>query len=393
LTTLFIVVGLLVLAVWIGRHRQVARTLREEPSLAADPAAPPPSPAPLVSVLIPARNESANISRALGALLSQNYPAFEVIVADDRSDDDTPRILRDFAAKDPRLRLVEIRELPGGWTGKNHALRQAAAVARGDLLLFLDADVALDPGALSVITSYFLAKRLDMFSLILRLDSRSFWEKALRVLAGTVLLFRFPLRRVNDPGSSSAFANGQLIMMRSTVYRAVGGHERVKSVLLEDIALARLVKSEGHRLGLAYGFNVAAARMYSSLGDFARGWTRIFYSALDQSPARLLAVALFVSVFNLFPYFALIFSGVVLATRGVTAPPLALLGVALAQIALVLRIMVRLHRVSRCEIAYALLHLPATVILLAVLLRAASRRFSPAGIKWKGVRYDTRHRP
>jgi len=368
-------------------------TLREDPFLVVDPAAARSEPAPLISVLIPARNESVNIRRTLDALLLQNYPAFEVVVADDRSDDDTPRILREFAAKDRRLRLVEIRELPEGWTGKSHALQQAAAVARGDLFLFLDADVALDPGALSVLASHFLAGGFDMFSLVLRLDSRSFWEKALRVLAGTVLLFRFPLHRVNDPGSPHAFANGQLILMRADVYRAVGGHERVRSVLLEDIALARLVKGQGRRLGLAYGFDVAAARMYSSLRDFARGWTRIFFSAMDRSPARLLAVALWVGVVNLFPYFALIFSGVVLATRGVSAAPLALLLLAVAEIALILRLMTRLHRVSRCESAYAFLHLPATVILLAVLLCAASKRFSPAGIEWKGVRYDTRHRP
>jgi chlorobactene glucosyltransferase len=368
-------------------------TLREEPFLVADAAALPPSPAPLISVLIPARNEAANISRALDALLSQNYPAFEVIVADDRSEDDTPGILRDFAAKDPRLRLVEIRRLPEGWTGKNHALRQAAAIARGEILLFHDADVALDPGALSVLTSHFLANRLDMFSLILRLDSRSFWEKALRVLAGSVLLFRFPLAKVNNPTSSRAFANGQLIMMRAEVYRAVGGHDRVKSVLLEDIALARLVKAEGRRLGLACGFDLAAARMYSSLPDFWKGWTRIFYSAFGGNPARLLALALLLAVSSLFPYFALFYAMTVLATQGVSVAPLALLILAAAQLALLLWVMARLHRVSRSEVPYAFLHLPAVVILLGILCAAASKRFSPAGIQWKGVPYPTRPRP
>jgi len=346
----------------------------------------------MMSILIPARNEADNISRALDVLLTQDYPSFEVIVADDRSEDETASVVRSFLGKDPRVRLVEIRELPEGWTGKNHALSEAAKVARGDLLLFHDADVALDPGALSVVTSYFLENRLDMLSLILRLDSRSFWEKVLRVLAGSVLLFRFPLRLVNDPKSPRAFANGQLILMRSQVYRAVGGHERVKSILLEDIALARLVKGEGHRLGLAYGFDLAAARMYSSLGEFWKGWTRIFYSALRGSPARLLAATLLLAVFSLSPYFALIFAGVVLAAEGVSTPPLALLALAGAEIAVILWLMARLHRMSRCESAYVLLHLPAVVILLGILLWAASKRLSPTGIEWKGVRYDTRRR-
>jgi len=344
----------------------------------------------MISVLIPARNEAGNLSRALDALLVQDYPAFEVIVADDRSGDDTASVARSFAARDSRVRLVEIRELPEGWTGKSHALLEAVAEARGDVLLFHDADVALDPGALSVVTAYFLSNRLDMLSLILRLDSRSFWEKTLRVLAGSVLLFRFPLIEVNDPDSSRAFANGQFILMRSEVYRAVGGHERVKSVLLEDIALARVVKEEGHRLGLAYGFDVAAARMYSSLADFVRGWTRIFYSALGGSPARLLAAVLLLSVFSLSPYVTLIYAAALVAAGEVSPAPVALLVLAAAEVAAVLWLMVRLHRMSRCERAYALLHPAAVVVLLGILLWAASRRFSPTGIEWKGVRYPTR---
>jgi cellulose synthase/poly-beta-1,6-N-acetylglucosamine synthase-like glycosyltransferase len=392
LTTLLIAIGVLVLAVWVWRYRMITGTLREDPFLRARAEASPSRliGTPTISVLIPARNEAGNIPRALDALLAQNYPAFEVIVTDDRSEDDTPHIVRSFLAKDRRLRLLESRELPEGWTGKSYALWQAAREARGEILLFHDADVALDPGALSVITSYFVENRLDMLSLILRLDSRSFWEKSLRVLAGSVLLFRFPLSEVNDPKSPRAFANGQLIMMRSEVYRAVGGHRRVKSILLEDIALAGLVKHEGHRLGLAYGFDVAAARMYSSLGDFWKGWTRIFYSALRGSPARLLAAALLLTVFSLSPYIALIFAAVLLAAQGVSPAPLALLFLAAAEIALLLRLMVKLHRMSRCESAYALLHLPASVILLGILLSAMSKRFSQNGIEWKGVRYDTR---
>ena len=384
--------GLVVLAAWVRRHGQVTRALREEPFLRAGTGTPPPRAAatPMISVLIPARNEAGNLSRALDALLVQDYPAFEVIVADDRSGDDTASVARSFAARDSRVRLVEIRELPEGWTGKSHALLEAVAEARGDVLLFHDADVALDPGALSVVTAYFLSNRLDMLSLILRLDSRSFWEKTLRVLAGSVLLFRFPLIEVNDPDSSRAFANGQFILMRSEVYRAVGGHERVKSVLLEDIALARVVKEEGHRLGLAYGFDVAAARMYSSLADFVRGWTRIFYSALGGSPARLLAAVLLLSVFSLSPYVTLIYAAALVAAGEVSPAPVALLVLAAAEVAAVLWLMVRLHRMSRCERAYALLHPAAVVVLLGILLWAASRRFSPTGIEWKGVRYPTR---
>ncbi|HUV38294.1 MAG TPA: glycosyltransferase family 2 protein [Planctomycetota bacterium] len=387
-----ILIGILslVLLMWVLRHGMMTRTLRDDPHLAADPDAPIPDDRPLVSVIIPARNEARNIRRTLDALLVQHYPRFEVIVADDRSNDETPGIVGDVAARDKRVRLIKISELPEGWTGKNHALWRAQQDARGELLLFLDADVALDPGALAVLVADLLDHHVDMLSTLLRLDSHSFWEKSIRVVLGSILMVRHPLRQVNDPRSTVAFANGQLILIRSDVYREIGGHASVKSILLEDVALAHEVKRRGKRLRAAYGFDLASARMYDSLGEIFRGWRRIYYSGFGGSAARVLFGVVLLVVFTLFPYFCLVFSGATLVADGFSAGTLALLVLSIVEIAVMLALMVRMHRLSRCEVAYVAMHPAAGLIALGILLAAASRRFAPGGIVWKGTRYDTR---
>jgi chlorobactene glucosyltransferase len=389
LTTVFIVIVSLVFVFWVVRYVDFIKARREGPFLEADAAAPPPDPAPMISVLIPARNEAANIRRTLEKLLSQNYPAFEVIVADDRSEDDTPRILREFAAKDPRVQSLEFRDLPEGWTGKNHVLWQCARKARGEILLLLDADVALDPGALPVMTDYFLEHRLDMLSLLLRGESSSFWEQAVGPITVTALMLRFPPEKVNDPKSRVAFAAGQVLMIRTDVYRAVGGHESVRSFLLEDMALARRVKRHGYRLHLAYGFDLAATRMYSSLGEFYRGWTRIFYCTLQGSIRRLFAGALFLVLFTLFPYVALIFAAARLATGAHDTRLLVLLVLSVVQIAVMMSLMTGLIRMGRGIPLYVVMHLPAGVIATAIFLSAIAKRFSKK-ITWKGTSYDIR---
>jgi cellulose synthase/poly-beta-1,6-N-acetylglucosamine synthase-like glycosyltransferase len=206
-----------------------------------------------------------------------------------------------------------------------------------------------------------------------------------------MLLLRHPLRKVNDPDETDAFANGQLIMMRADVYREVGGHESVRSVLLEDIALARRVKEAGRRLRVAYGFDLAASRMYASFGALWRGWSRIFYSALRASLPRMMVSVLLLAVFTVLPYAALLYALVALAVGAADAASLVVLAVISAAAVVVMKaLMVRLHRMTRCESIYVALHFPASLFALAVLVNAMARRFSSRGIEWKDTRYDTR---
>ena len=141
--------------------------------------APPPADAPLVSVCIPARNEETNIRRCVEAVLHQDYPNFEVIVLDDRSTDATPSLLKEIASRDSRLVPVSGSDLPEGWAGKPHALYQAASVARGQWLCFVDADTFLEPNALSSVFAKTMETKADLFTVITNQILITFWERTI----------------------------------------------------------------------------------------------------------------------------------------------------------------------------------------------------------------------
>jgi chlorobactene glucosyltransferase len=250
-----------------------------------NPAPPPPDP-PLISVCVPARNEQRNIHACVESILAQDYPHFEVIVLDDRSTDTTPEILNNLA-KVANLRKVSLKVIPGsdlptGWAGKPHALFQASAVARGEWLCFIDADTFLSPVTLSSCYTKALETKADMFTIMTFQVLGSFWEKVVMPIVMTALSVGFSPRKVNDPKTRDAIANGQFILIKRSVYNAVGGHERVKDQIVEDKAIAEQVKWNGYRLVVATGYSIARTRMYTSLPEMWEGWTKNIYLGLSD---------------------------------------------------------------------------------------------------------------
>lgn len=250
--------------------------------------APPPANAPLISICIPARNEENNIRRCVEAALAQNYPNIEVIVLDDRSTDSTLTQLREIASRDSRLIPISGSELPEGWAGKPFALFQASAAARGEWLCFVDADTFLAPTAISSCYVKAIETHADMFTTMNEQILGSFWEKVVMPLVMTALSVGFSPRKVNDPHTRDAIANGQFIMIRRTVYDAIGGHEKVKDQIVEDKAISEQVKWNGHRLVVADGSQVISTRMYTSLPSMWEGWTKNIYLGLRGHPSMLM---------------------------------------------------------------------------------------------------------
>ena len=340
----------------------------------------------LVSVIVPAKDEEANIRAALETILAQTYPRLEVIVVDDRSRDRTADVVREVAAADPRVRLVQVRELPDGWFGKPHAMHVAAAQARGDWLLFVDADCRQAPHSVQASVGFLAGQGGDMFSLWPVLEMHGFWENAVQPVAGSVLVAWFRPEWVNDPKRRTAFANGQYILIRRATFEAVGGYEPVRREIVEDIALARVVKGAGHRLLNAVGRDLFTTRMYTDLRGMRKGWTRIYYGAF-KGVGWLLAVIVLTSLFTLIPFAALAASAVAMAGGRTDPWTVAVWAVSLATVLALFVTMRRYFILGRANPWYLLFYPLAVLFVLGFQVRALMRALGLGSVTWRGTTY------
>ena len=266
-----------------------SRALSEE-------AAGSPADAPVVSLVIPARNEARNIARCVESALASTYPRLEVLVVDDHSTDDTGRIVREIARRDARLRIVEPAPLPASWFGKQWACAAGAAAATGELLGFMDADTWQAPDLIPRTVNAMRARGSDFITVAGTQEMGSFWEKMLQPQVFAVLLARFGGTEVVNESrrASDKIANGQCIFVRREAYDAVGGHAAVKHTVAEDLALAQLFHARGHRTTMVLGLEQLHTRMYTSLGELVAGWGKNLYAGgIDAMPLGALGRVLF----------------------------------------------------------------------------------------------------
>ncbi len=246
---------------------------------------------PLVSVIVPARNEAVNIEACVRSLSRSEYPAFEIIVVDDRSEDGTGALARAVpAGRARRLQVLEGLELPRGWLGKPWACRQGADAAQGDLLLFTDADTTHGPRLLGRAVAGLLEERADLLTIVGRQLMESFWERLVQPQVFLAMLFRFPAFEgtAKNDRWRDAIANGQFMLFPRSSYRSVGGHGAVRDEVAEDLALAQRVKRAGLALRIRSAEDDFATRMYRSLGELVDGWTKnIVLGGLQSFPPRL----------------------------------------------------------------------------------------------------------
>ncbi len=261
-------------------------------------------PAPLVSVVIPARNEERSIGTCLESVCASDYPDFEVIVVDDRSDDATANVARSVPrGRARRVLVVEGDELPEGWFGKPWACAQGVRGTQGGLLLFTDADTVHSPELLGMAVAGLEEDRADALSVMGRQLMETFWERVIQPQIFLLMVLRFPdLRRHCEPDRwKGAIANGQFILIRRTTYDDVGGHEAVKNEVVEDLRLAQILCQAGKRLSIREAEAHFATRMYRSLGELIAGWSKNMATGARQSlppavGALLMPVALLTGV-------------------------------------------------------------------------------------------------
>ncbi len=243
---------------------------------------PLPSALPRVSLLVPARNEEKNIITCLTALTAQNYPDFEIVVLDDHSTDATPRLVEDFAARDPRLRMIRGKPLPAGWTGKNWACHQLSQAAGGDIFIFTDADNFHADDAVSRTVGWMEKLGLELLSAFPQQITVTLGERMVVPVFDLFVYSFLPLwlTYASSYPSLSA-ANGQWIAFTRAGYARIGGHAAVRTKIVEDVAIARRAKTLGCRILTASGHNAVFGRMYHSFREVWYGFSKNAFGLMD----------------------------------------------------------------------------------------------------------------
>lgn len=248
--------------------------------------------APSVAVIIPVRNEEAEVEAALRSVLRLDYPALQVVVINDRSTDSTPLILQRVAEAHPRLTLITITDLPEGWLGKNHALYQGYLSTTTEWMLFTDADVLFAPQALKKAMYYAEEKRLDHLVVMPEVTSRSTLFKSVMTTFALMLDVRQRPWAVSNPKSGASIGIGAFNLVRRTAYERAGTHTALSLRPDDDLKLGQRIKRTGGRADILYGNGEVSLQWYTSLGEFMRGLMKNTFSVANYNPLLALGFVL-----------------------------------------------------------------------------------------------------
>lgn len=370
--------------IWLKRHLDVYIASREHILSSAD--APQDRKAlPPLSMLVAGKEEEENIERCVRGLLAQDYPQLEVIAINDRSEDRTGAIIDRLATEDERFRALHVDHLPDGWFGKNNAMRLGVEQSSHDWLCFTDADCVFDsPDLLAASVAYAQREGIEFLSVLPRLEAITAAEKIVQPVAGAILVYWNPPQKVNNPKSSAAYANGAFMLMTRQAYEKLGGHEAVKATLNEDMHFARRAKALGVPFRVIRSADMYRVRMYTTLNQIWRGWSRIFYGCFG-TPARLIASFLLLLLASMSPYLTLLLSPLAGNDAGWLA--LAAGWAILCQQS----IMWRYYPISGLPAPWALTYPLGTGVVLGLLLNALAKSFGATRTNWRGTVYTAGH--
>jgi len=278
---------------------------------------------PLVSVMIPARNEADKIDETIKHLLNQTYDDYEIILLDDNSTDDTEAVAREAAEGSERLQIIKGQALPNGWLGKNWACHQIAQVANGEILIFTDADVHWQPEALISVIAEMERTDADLLTVWPTQTTVTWGERLCVPLMAVVVIGYLPILATHYV-SLSIFgaANGQCMIWRREAYRKIGGHAAVRDNVLEDVTMGRMVKAMGMRLRMADGNRLIGCRMYENWRAVRDGYAKNILAGYGGWVATLLLATVFHWLIFLFPLVWLLFGRDWSALSGWPAVPL-----------------------------------------------------------------------
>lgn len=332
---------------------------------------------PPVSVLVPARNEEKNIANCIKGLISQDYSDFEIIVLNDHSEDRTAEIVHQFGALDSRVKLIEGEALPEGWTGKNWACHQLSQAARGELLIFTDADNLHATTAIANTVGWMQKLDLGLFSAFPQQITVTLAEKLVIPIIDLFVYAALPLWLTYYARSPSlAAANGQWIAFTREAYQQIGGHQEVRNQIVEDVELSRLAKRKGIRILTSPGTGVVLGRMYNSLRETWDGFSKNLFGLMGYKTTPFFIVLLVLLSSCVLPYIL------------VGLSPLTIV----ASITIALNLLLRLVLVLKYKhpaLTSLVLH-PLAIIFTTMIALNSFRCYRRGRVQWKGREIDLR---
>jgi glycosyltransferase involved in cell wall biosynthesis len=359
---------------WIVQFTRAVRGLAKLPRLARI------SPAetadcPRVSVVFAARDEAEKLPAALGSMLAMDYPDFEVIAVDDRSQDGTAQILDDAAQRNPRMKVVHVRELPAGWLGKPHALEKGSERATGEWLLFTDADVHFAPEVLRRAMAVARRDALDHLSLLAKIDLSGFWETVATLYFGVGFAFGVEPWRVPAPESRRYMGAGYFQLVRRSAYETIGTHRRLALEVVDDMKLGKLVKLGGFRSGVAVAESLVHLRWNRGLRELVHSVTKNFFAAGGFRVWVTLLMILATLLASVVPFLALAFAhGFALICAAVAA-------------ALAVIFLSGAARHAEISWLYGFTHPLGALLFCYMMLRSMVFTLWRGGIEWRGTFY------
>jgi chlorobactene glucosyltransferase len=383
-------------ALWVGALVVVVVRFLDSRRLDTHSAAVPPD-APMVSVIIPARNEAANIERCLRSVLASTYAPLEVLVVDDHSTDGTGSIARRIAVEDAtrqpngtsRVRVLNAPDLPDGWFGKQWACHTAAHEARGALFCFTDADTTHGPELLARSVNALRERGSALFTVAGHQEAVSFWEKAIQPFVFATLLSRYGGTEGMSRSTRALdkIANGQYLLITREAYQTAGGHEAVRAHVAEDLRLAQLFTTLALPVHMELAQHHLSTRMYTSLGEIRRGWGKnIFAAGRDTLPLGPLTRRIFPFIFPLPGLVPLIPPVMLLlGALGVLGPGALLFGSVAT--AATLLFWMGVYAYARLNPLWAFCFPLAAIVFSAISAEAAWRGNR---VSWKGRAYESR---
>ncbi len=341
---------------------------------------------PKVSIILPARNEQDYIERCLDSLIKQDYGNYEIIVIDDSSDDNTGKIIAEYAKENSKIIPVTAKPKPEGWMGKNWACMEGFRKSSGELLLFTDADTKHSKNVVSLAVAHLQSTNLDALSTIPKLMTFDFWTNVTLPMISTFLHTRFSALNVNNPTKKTGYFFGSFFILKKKTYEDVGMHEGVKHEIIEDGALGKKVKEQGHKMKLVRGEHLIEAVWARDGATLWNALKRLMIPLYLQSSK--IAIAIFFAItFLLFIPFPIFVTSLIIPSETISTKIVCILS-ALASILIYTGAVIEIKVGLKLKLVYALFAPIGSLIVVLGFLSGLLQAKNASSVTWRGRSYS-----